>query len=826
MPVTRVGVQAVTGSPGQVVDIDPARITATIANAGSVTVEYSVNSGNSWASIAASGSAAASCNTNELRLRRTGSGAYPVPVDIDWTAQSEGEANSLTAAQASSVSGDGSVIRDDATAAAANADALNALLAAGQAVTLNTPGIIWLSKPIRLRDQSRLTVAPGVWPKLVNSAKCAIIRNRDAQNALPVSAMSIVGGVVTLAEKGHDYAVGETVYVEGCLTNTTLNGAKVVTATVPGVSWSYAGTGALPTNTNEQRIMTSVYNPLAGANFTRASNVVTVLDAKRRQQGDHVYITGLTDASFNGKAKILSTITGVSWTYASTGADGAATGTANVLGNTGIQLELRYDGNRAGQAPENAAGLDEWLDFPCQFINVGNMLVNAPAIQNFWWRGLGFWNAGQIDVPLCRFYRGSVGIQFDGFCDNIRVGTALGTQMSDDVLAWGVTDQSGPFGETSSPSGPGNMGSLKVEVIDGDSPTGLFKQYCATGYDLGDMDIGVLRGSGRGIAGDSSAGVSGGTAKRLRVRYFGATPAAAGQFGINLAGLASLQSLVIDESVDNYSSQALTFFLRSAIASVGSIKLLNHTSLTFCAGTYGAVQIESSSVVDDLFMSGRLTAGVASTAGVPAVNVASTGRVRNLTWQDVSIQGGGANGSGNYYGRGIVEAAGGRIDKITLRNVTMPTGQLDGFVVLGGGATATEININGVSQGYADDTTSGKPASVFSDNSSAKSITAIITALNIRDVANRVFQFAGSGTNRIQGSGATQMTAAPYRFALLTTGTHSTSIDVPDAWVDLGASAGAPPARLVPRVGDRLINANATGRGAYIRTDAGAWTAI
>lgn len=741
-------------------------------------------------------------------------------------------ADFLTSSEVSAVravaSGDGSVVRDDVSAAAANADAINALLAAGVAVALNTAGTIWLSKPIRLRDHSRLTVAPGVWPKLVNSAKCAIIRNRDAQNALPVSAMSIAADTVTLNEKGHDYTVGQSVYVEGCLTNTTLNGVKVVTAAVPGVSWSYAGTGALPSNTNEQRIMTSVYNPLAGANFTRVSNVVTVLEAgHKRQQGDHVYIAALAGASsFNGKAKITSVIAGVSWTYASAGVDETATGTANVLGNTGIQLELRYDGNRAGQAPENAAGLDEWLDFPCQFVNVGNMLINAPSIQNFWWRGLGFWNAGEIDVPLCRFYRGSVGIQFDGHCDGIRVGTASGRQMSDDVLAWGVTDQSGPFGETSSPSGPGNMGSLKVEVIDGDSPTGLFKMYCATGYDLGDMDIGVLRGLGRGIAGDSSAGVSGGTAKRLRVRYFGATPAAAGQFGINLSGLASLQSLVIDESVDNYSSQALTFFLRSAIASVGSIKLLNHTSLTFCAGTYGAVQIESSSVVDDLFMSGRLTAGVSSTAGVPAVNVASTGRVRNLTWQDVSIQGGGANGSGNYYGRGIVEAAGGRIDKITLRNVTMPTGQLDGFVVLGGGATATEININGVSQGYADATASGKPASVFSDNSSAKSITAIITALNILDVANRVFQFAGSGTNRIQGSGATQMTAAPYRFALLTTGTHSTSIDVPDAWVDLGASAGAPPARLVPRVGDRLINANATGRGAYIRTDAGAWSAV
>lgn len=105
MPVTRVGVQAVTGSPGQIVDIDPARISATITNVGTVAVEYST--GGAWTAIAAGGSASISCDTHDLRLRRTGSGAYPAPVDIDWTAQSEGEANSLTASQAAAVSGVG-----------------------------------------------------------------------------------------------------------------------------------------------------------------------------------------------------------------------------------------------------------------------------------------------------------------------------------------------------------------------------------------------------------------------------------------------------------------------------------------------------------------------------------------------------------------------------------------------------------------------------------------------------------------------------------------------------------------------------------------------
>lgn len=107
MPVTRVGIQAVAGSPGQIVDIDPARISASITNASTVAVEYSVNGGGAWTSLAAGARASASCNTSDLRLRRTGSGAYPAPVDIEWIAQSEGEVNSLTALQASSVSGAG-----------------------------------------------------------------------------------------------------------------------------------------------------------------------------------------------------------------------------------------------------------------------------------------------------------------------------------------------------------------------------------------------------------------------------------------------------------------------------------------------------------------------------------------------------------------------------------------------------------------------------------------------------------------------------------------------------------------------------------------------
>ncbi len=713
--------------------------------------------------------------------------------------------------------GDASVSYDDVSDSAINADKINAALRTGMHVSLNYPGTVWLSKPIRMPSNSQLSVAPKTVLKLVTNAKCAIIRNVDAQNALPVSGMTIVGTTVTLTERGHDYKVGDTVYVEGCLTNLTLNGPKVITA-ITATTWSFTGSGALPTNTNEQRIMTSVYNPRAGSSFVRASNIVTVTEPGHvRQQGDHVYIAGLGGANtFNGKAKIINVTQGVSWTYANTGVNETATGTANILGNTNIRLDLRYDGNRANQS-----GLDEWLDFPCQFINVGNMYVLAPAISNFWWRGLGFWNASEIDIPYCKFYNGSVGVQFDSFCDGIRVGSAAGYQMSDDVVAWGVTGQSGPFGETAPPSGPGNMGSLVVQEIDGDSPTGLFKHYCFTGYDLGRVKIGTLRGIGRGISTDGSLGVSGGTITSLLVERFEATPSADGQTGIALGGVASYGDVIINGAVDAYSSRTGCFMVNCSVP-INKLQIYGYTSDTYTSSTNPAIQINTGSDIKDLsIISSRMSSGQ-NNVGIAAVNVATGARVRSLTLRDCELRGFGTNGSGTFAGRGVQEAAGGRIDRVVLDNVWMNNGQLESVVNLSGGATRTDVELCNINQGYADDVTAGRPGSLVNDNGSAKSLFISMNNVHVRNAPNNVCQLSGSGTNRIKGSGIDIPT---NKIALLSAGTHSTSIDCSEATVDLGASAAAPPARLVPLSGDSLNNSNAVGGGLYFRTAAGAWQA-
>lgn len=60
------------------------------------------------------------------------------------------------------------------------------------------------------------------------------------------------------------------------------------------------------------------------------------------------------------------------------------------------------------------------------------------------------------------------------------------------------------------------------------------------------------------------------------------------------------------------------------------------------------------------------------------------------------------------------------------------------------------------------------------------------------------------------------------QFCLFTAG-PTISIDCKEARIDLGASAAAPPAQLVPLAGDQLTNSNGTGGGVYGRSAAGTW---
>lgn len=88
MTVIRVGVQSPAGGAGQLVDLDgPGATIASITNASGESVQYSLDGGSVWATLAtaASSGSVGTVRAGLLRMRKVSSGAYPAPVDVDAT---------------------------------------------------------------------------------------------------------------------------------------------------------------------------------------------------------------------------------------------------------------------------------------------------------------------------------------------------------------------------------------------------------------------------------------------------------------------------------------------------------------------------------------------------------------------------------------------------------------------------------------------------------------------------------------------------------------------------------------------------------------------
>lgn len=419
------------------------------------------------------------------------------------------------------MAGDPAYADDNTSRIQAALDAAGAISQVPMHVVAHGPGKVYFSRTLEPWDGTKFATTPGTALKRITTRakNWNMVRPRATQSQFQVTGAAIVGGYITIVEPGHPWQEGEKLYTADFQGNAALNGPKIAVNVVPGVSWQFAATGANPTNTNAQLAQASRYQPIAGASFSRVGNVVTVsgsgVAGHRKQPGDAIWVAGIpvVGATFNGAFAVLDIVPGVSFTYACTGPDETGTGTAQLLGDHSIEIDLELDGSNSITGPY------PYIGTPANGVQLGNIGLLTIRIREsvgvFGGRTTNYFNVGSVHVIEARARKNcSVNQQFDSYCRKVYVAYAENEGTNDDAVAWGVTDF-GTYGETVPPCGPGNMGQITVGALRGTSNTGLFKMYCATGYDLGNIQLLGCYGSGSVSMGDPGTGVSGGSFKSL-----------------------------------------------------------------------------------------------------------------------------------------------------------------------------------------------------------------------------------------------------------------------------------------------------------------------
>ena len=638
--------------------------------------------------------------------------------------------------------------------AAINTAAIQAALNQTGLVTLSTHGTYQINKTLLINSYTQFDTGLGVVIYLANGSLCNSIRNYYAQNALDVSAFSVSGGVATVTEYGHSRVSGNYIYIEGATGNTNINGPQLVTG-VNGNTWTFSVSGSNPTNTaGGARIFIAPYNPLAASNFVRSTNVVTVTETgHKRNVGDHVYITGLaTDTSFNGANEIVTVTDGTSWAYASTGSNGSPTGTAQLLGDTQIYLDLdAIDGNVTGNTVDALASVNITLG------NVGNSSLTANRILNGGSRAAQFFNCGNIVVPYA-FVHGTKGsLQFESSCNNIRLGKIAAGNTTDDVVAWGVTSSSvGTAVNTASPCGPGSMGTLLIDSIIGNSPTGNLKLYCYTGYNLGTVKIGSIMGTGRAIGSDSGSGTSGGTIDNLIIDKIDVTPNNTEE--ISFAGL-TMGIVRLTNVTDRTTGSNPVILNTNNITTLQLDKCSFLTSPTIQSITLGT----GISISEMIVSNSNLTSG----NGGNFLALAGTFAGGTLKFDNVRFDG----TPGYKYGN-LFYTNGGIFDNVIFNNVTINNCQT---LVFSTATVTMNFWLNNVM------VESGGVYSLFNDNSGGLNGQIRFNNLNATAVSHNVFDFSGNGTWNIEG---TNITYTAGKFAAFG-GTTTTTVNCPDALIDL-----------------------------------------
>lgn len=691
-----------------------------------------------------------------------------------------------------------SLVGGSATPALAfgNSKALNKLLE-GPSPDIVIPGALgslYIAQTLEVPSNRKLTVQAGTYlTRVPGGGSYHLVRNASAQNSLYVNGLAISGGLLTLTEPGHSRAVGDVVYLEGFTGNATLNGPKTVTSVTPGASWSFAASGANPTNTGVKCVFASRYNALPGARLTRASNVVTVQEPGHgRGVGEHVYIgrTGLTSTNpFGGAAEITSVNPGVSWTYANAGVNETPSGTTQLLGDRNIHATLRLDGNGPAVTVSQAtAHASEW-------INCSNSSVTVYDARNvaFGRVVVGF-NVSDFRVPTCHSSENcAVGVQFDSFCDRVTTGQITGI-YNDDCLAWGITSASGAFGDTTAPCGPGNMGTLVADSVLGDSPTGQLKMYAYTGYNLGTVEVRTIAGKGPVTIGDGTAGVGGGTFDELKIGLLKGSPVVNGN-ALSLGGVNAwsvMGRVNIGEFVDNPATAADTGFGIAVMSPFDKITVGTLTCKKYRTGAH-------------------------------VVSFQASGK----SWKTVNLQGRADTTSSVY------QLSSGTVDDLFIGSGTFEGASANnGFLVYAGGGFAKNIHYSplnvpqAASLFYNASSNAGtwnfflsgvKTNNMASGFGGASAGTYNIYATNCvdTDMGNNYVQFGNAGqTVRFVANGCV---LTPGKNVLLGV-TDILSVNGACVKGDFGANGANLASHLDgAQSGDEVTNTNATGPGVYVR---------
>lgn len=653
-------------------------------------------------------------------------------------------------------------------------------------------GNLYIRQTIYVPSDASLNVGAGTYlTRVPNTINYPLVVNKFSQGGAYVNGLTIANGTFTVPAPGHNRNVGDTVYMEGFLGNTSLNGTKVITAAVPGVSFSFAAVGTNPTNNAVQLAFHSLNNVLLGSQLTRAANVVTVTEpGHKRGQGDHVYIgsAGLTSTnSFGGAQEILSITEGVSWTYANTGANETAGGQSVILGDRNISCSLRLNGNGPNVT------ITEWGAHSSLWMNMSNSTVSAMDAKNVTFgRVIAAFNVEDLYTPnVFSSYNCAVGVQFDSYCTRCRVGTVSG-KFTDDCVAWGVTSAAGAFGDTTAPCGPGNMGTLYVENVPGNSPTALCKMYATAGYDAGSVEVKSLTGVGPITLGDSTTGVGGGTFTSFKAETIANIPGV-GVTAFQIGGggsWASVGNITIGEFIDNPASAGDAGYGIAVSATFDTFRI-NKLTCKVNRTTAWPIQLSANG---NTFRVDTLQ-GKSGSAGIYQLN---SGIVTNLHVGSGSFTGSAANTGF------IVYAGGGFASNIFYRDLTVPAAAALFYNASSAGGTWNIFMSNVI----ADSFSSGVGGGGVTGTYNIKTVNCTGTG-----IGNNFIQMGTAGQVCRWTTSGDSMQAGRYQL-LGSTGTSS--VNGASFKADFGANGANLLTYLAGALsGDQVINTNATGPGIY-----------